>query len=64
MAFDMYIKQVSIDTNQIKDGQPAILLGNKVIVAGVGGDFIPAGQGGTGTEIDLFDWMTILMENN
>ena len=56
MSFQNHIKQVAPRLSQIKSRQPAMLLGNKVIVAGIGGNYIPGGQGGGGsaTSMDFY----------
>lgn len=43
MAFEDNIKQVSVQLSQVKTYTPAVRVGNKIIAAGIGGDFIPGG---------------------
>lgn len=41
------IKIITPDLSQIKDNTPALKIGDKYFACGIGGNFIPAGQGGS-----------------
>lgn len=49
----MPYKQITPDVTEIKTGTPAIKVGDKYVVGGIGGNFIPGGGGGGGADVTL-----------
>ena len=47
MSFTDNIKQITPSFSEIKNNTPVIVVNGKVLVNGIGGNFIPAGQGGS-----------------
>lgn len=47
MAFSDALKTITPAISEIKTGTPGIKIGDKYIVGGIGGNFIPAGPGGS-----------------
>ena len=49
------LKTINPNITELKTGTPVIKNGDKYIVAGIGGDFIPGGQSVSGDCVDTSD---------
>ena len=64
MAFTDNIKQIAPSLVQLKNNTPVLIVDNKVLVNGIGGNFIPAGQGaeGGGGGVDIYSKAVFVLD--
>ena len=54
MAFTDNLISITPPLSEIKTGTPILKIGNDYVVGGIGGNFIPAGQGGGSASMDFY----------